>query len=107
LFGIYAYEHFDTSVFRLCLLLNDFSFILLHLSFDCIVSEIFFFYYGASVFRLQLRIDFLWLLSMEKELVLQIFYYYIQNVWVKNFLIARRGFILAIFMDLSVFCSSN
>jgi hypothetical protein len=50
-----------------------FSFVLLHLSFDCIVSEIFFFNYGASIFRLQLLIDFLWLLSMEKELVLDFF----------------------------------
>ncbi len=48
LFGIYAYAHFDTSVFRLCLPIKYISFILLHLSFGCIVSEIFFFYYGAS-----------------------------------------------------------
>jgi hypothetical protein len=89
------------------LLIKYFSFILLHLSFDCIVSEIFFFYYSASVFILQLHIDFLWLLSIERKLVLQIFYHYIQNVLVKNFLIARRGFILSIFVDVCVFCSSN
>jgi hypothetical protein len=60
LFGIFAYAHFDTSVFRLCLLIKHFSFIMMHLSFDCIVSQIFFFYYGASVFRLQLLIDFIY-----------------------------------------------
>jgi hypothetical protein len=35
MFGIYAYAHFDTSVFRLCLLIKYFSFILLHLFSDC------------------------------------------------------------------------
>jgi hypothetical protein len=107
LFGIYAYAHFDTSVFRLFLLIKYVYFILLHLSFDWIVSEIIFFYYSASVFRLQLHIDFLWLLAIEREMVLQIFYHYIHNVLVKNFLIARRGVILSIFVDVFVFCSSN
>ncbi len=111
---VYAYVHFDTSVFRLCLLIKYFSFILLHLSFDCIVPEIFFFYHGAFVFRLQLRIDFIWevwtytwLLSMVTELVLQFFLLLYTKCLVKDFLIARHGFILSIFVDVCVFWSSN
>ncbi len=38
---------------------------------------------------------------------LTFFYYCIQNVLVKNFLMARHGFILSIFVDVCVFCSSN
>jgi hypothetical protein len=59
LFGIYAYAHFGTSVCRLHLLIKFSSFILMHLFFDCIVYEVFFFHFGTYVFRLQLLIDFL------------------------------------------------
>jgi hypothetical protein len=44
---------------------------------------------------------------MAMELVYIFFYYYVQNVLVKNFLIAKRGFILSIFVDVCVFCRSN
>jgi hypothetical protein len=47
---------FSDSIY---LLIKYFLFILMHLSFDCIVYEVFFFCYGASVFRLQLLIDFI------------------------------------------------
>ncbi len=40
---LYAYVHFGTSVFRQYLLIKYFSFILMHLSFDCIDYEVFFF----------------------------------------------------------------
>jgi hypothetical protein len=59
LFGIHTYAHFGKSVCRLRLLIKYFSFILMHLFLDCIVYEEFFFYHGASVFRLQLLIDFI------------------------------------------------
>jgi hypothetical protein len=64
---------FCTSVIRYYFLIKYFSYILMHLFFGCIVMKYFSIIFGASVFRLQLLIDFLWLLSMEKELVLQIF----------------------------------
>jgi hypothetical protein len=48
---------FGTSVYRLRLFMKYFSFILMHLFFDCIVYEVFFSDFGASVFKLQLFID--------------------------------------------------
>ena len=111
---IYAYAHFDTSVFRLCLLIRYFSFILLQLSFDCIVSEIFFFIIvhllsdcscsQISYKRFEHTHGFyLW----RRNWFYNFFYYYIKNVLVKNFLMTRHGFILSISVDVCVFCSSN
>ncbi len=104
---MFAYVHFGTSVCRLHFLIKCFSFILMHLSFDCIFYEVFLFYFIcfkiAIAYRFLIRGLNIHMVSIHGEVIghNNFLYYHIHNNLVKNFLIARCGHIFLPYLWMS------
>ncbi len=98
--------------FQIVFAYKVFFFYFLHLSFDCIVSDFLLLwcicFQIAIAYRFHIRGLNIHMASIHRDGIRFTFFSItIQNFLVKNFLIARHGLILSIFVDVCVFCSSN